>query len=698
MQRINMPFKSSDNAARYARPRKMTMTRTGFLALLTSLMLAAISSTTLAQQAPGDTANAGDGARMTLNFVETDIREVAGSIGQITGKNFILDPRVKGRVTVVSSTPISTDAVYETFLSVLQVNNFAAVPAGKNMIKIIPAVDARSVAGNDLPRSLEGPTDDIVTHVVEVRNVNAAQLVPILRPLVPQTGHLAAYSGSNMLIISDRAGNVQRIMRIIDRIDRTSDDDVEVIPLEHASASETVRVISQLTKSAAADATSRPPTLVADDRTNSVLISGDKSDRLRLRALISHLDTPLESGGNTQVIYLRYANAENLATILQSQVSETKQASEADSGGTARDSAFGNAVILHESDTNALVITAAPKVMRTLQTIIEKLDIRRAQVHVEAIIAEVSSDNSAELGVQWAVEGTGSNTPIAMSNFPQGDGTSIGQIGAAVANDDASGLAGLANAGGLTLGFGRVVSGATSFVGLLRALTGNSSTNILSTPSITTMDNEEAVIEVGQEVPFKTGQFTNTGGNQGAVNPFQTIQREDVGLSLKVTPQISDSDTISLKIEQEVSSIAQGVQGASDIVTNKRTITTNVLAENGEIIVLGGLIDDQVRESESAVPVLGAIPLLGELFRYRSSNKVKRNLMVFMKPSIMRDARDAAIYTNEKYKYIREMQMDEEGKPNDVQLMYGEEQPLLPETGKAADLVPPLKRNDSNND
>lgn len=672
------------------------MTRTGFLALLASIVLAAFSTTSIAQQqAQTETrqepAGADDGARMTLNFVETDIREVAGSIGEITGRNFILDPRVKGRVTVISSTPISIDAVYETFLSVLQVNNFAAVPAGKNMIKIIPAVDARSVAGNDLPPSLEGPSDDIVTHVVEVRNVNAAQLVPILRPLVPQTGHLAAYTGSNMLIISDRAANVQRLMRIINRIDQTSDDDVEVIPLQHASASETVRVISQLTKNGAADATSRPPTLVADDRTNSVLISGDKTDRLRLRALISHLDTPLESGGNTQVIYLRYASAENLATILQSQVTESQEVNQAEgAGSTSRDSAFGDAVILHESDTNALVITAAPKVMRTLQTIIEKLDIRRAQVHVEAIIAEVSSDNSAELGVQWAVEGSGSKTPIAMSNFPQGDGTGIGQIGAAVASDDASGLAGLAGAGGLTLGFGRVVSGATSFVGLLRALTGNSSTNILSTPSITTMDNEEATIEVGQEVPFKTGQYTNTGTGQGTVNPFQTIQRQDVGLSLKVTPQISDSDTISLKIEQEVSSIAQGVQGASDLITNKRTITTNVLAENGEIIVLGGLIDDQVRESETAVPILGAIPLLGELFRYRSADKVKRNLMVFMKPSIMRDARDAAMYTNEKYKYIREMQMDEEGEPEGVQLMYGEEQPLLPETGKSADLVPPM--------
>ncbi|MDX1443197.1 MAG: type II secretion system secretin GspD [Gammaproteobacteria bacterium] len=676
------------------------MIRNTLLALLSLLLLTAMISVH-AQEQPDDS-----GARMTLNFVETDIREVAGSIGQITGKNFILDPRVKGRVTVVSSTPISTDAVYETFLSVLQVNNFAAVPAGKNMIKIIPAVDARSMAGNDLPRNNNIPTDDMVTQVVEVQNINASQLVPILRPLIPQTGHLAAFSGSNMLIISDRAGNVQRMMRIIDRIDRTSDDDVEVITLEHASASETVRVISQLTRNAQADASARPPTLVADDRTNSVLISGDKADRLRLRALISHLDTPLESGGNTQVVYLRYASAENLAGILQSQVSETQQ--QQSQGGDAAagsrgDSAFGNAVILHEPDTNALVITAAPKTMRTLQNIIEKLDIRRAQVHVEAIIAEISSDNSAELGVQWAVEGTGSNQPIAMSNFPQGDGTSIGAIGAAVASDDSTGLAGLANAGGLTLGFGRIVSGSTSFVGLLRALTGNSSTNILSTPSITTMDNEEATIEVGQEVPFRTGQYTNTGGNQGSVNPFQTIQREDVGLSLKVTPKISDSETISLKIEQEVSSLAQGVQGAADLVTNKRTITTSVLAENGEIIVLGGLIDDQVRESESAVPVLGAIPLLGELFRYRSSDKVKRNLMVFMKPSIMRDARDAAMYTNEKYKYIRQMQGEYEEdedqyRPRDVQLMYGEEQPLLPETGKSADLVPPLNQDtDSDN-
>jgi general secretion pathway protein D len=680
----------------------MTIRNSSIAALAIAMLMMFVGNAPPVSAAEEKTAGEDNGARMTLNFVETDIREVAGSIGQITGKNFILDPRVKGRVTVVSSSPISTDAVYETFLSVLQVNNFAAVPAGDNMVKIIPSVDARSVAGNDLPSQLDGPVDDMVTQVIQIENVNAAQLVPILRPLVPQTGHLAAYPGSNMLIISDRAGNVQRLMRIIRRIDQTSDEDVDVISLDHASASETVRVVSQLTRDNA-ESGSRPPTLVADDRTNSVLISGDRSDRLRLRALISHLDTPLESGGDTQVIYLRFASAENLASILQNQASEIKNGSQGGAEGGAasgRGPAYEDAVILHEPDTNALIITAAPKLMRTMKMIIEKLDIRRAQVHVEAIIAEISSDKAAELGVQWAVEGTGSNSPVAMSNFPQSDGTGIGQIGAGLLGDNASGLAGLAGAGGLTLGFGRIVSGSTSFVSLLRALTGNSSTNILSTPSITTMDNEEAEIKVGQEVPFRTGQYTNTGGgnNQGSINPFQTIQREEVGLSLKVKPQISDSNTIALLIEQEVSSLAQGIQGAADLVTNKRTITTNVLAENGEIIVLGGLIDDQVRESEQRVPVLGAIPILGELFRYRSSEKVKRNLMVFMKPSIMRTADDAAFYTNEKYRYLRDIQRAKSNDGESVQLMYGEEQPLLPETGKSADYVPRTNSAADDND
>lgn len=659
---------------------------------LTNIRLGCIAVLTLAC-APAFAASQGNGseATITLNFVDTEIREVASSIGQITGKNFILDPRVKGRVTVVSSQPISLAAVYETFLSVLQVHNFAAVPAGNNMIKIIPTVEARQVAGNDLPRSLEGPADDIVTQVIEVRNVEAAQLVPLLRPLLPQTGLLAAYPGGNMLIVSDRAANVERLLKIIRRMDQTSDEDIEVLPLEHASASEVVRVLSALSQARGTEGGRRAATLVADDRTNSVLIGGDQAERMRMRGLIAHLDTPLESGGNTQVIYLRYANAESLANVLKGHVTETAQrgqqrggiaggggGGERAGGGGGSTQGYNDVVILHEPDTNALIVTAPPKAMRNLQNIIEKLDIRRAQVHVEAIIAEIFTDNSAELGVTWAtVDESGESGPIGLTNFPS-SGIGVGQVGAAAASGSAEALGNLlGSAAGLSLGFGRIREGDVSFVGLLRALAGNSTTNILSTPSLTTMDNEEAEIKVGQEVPFLTGSYSNTGSTTGGLNPFQTIQRKEVGLNLKLTPQISDSDTIVLKIEQEVSSISQGSQGAVDLITDKRTITTSVVAENGEIIVLGGLIDERVAESEQRVPLLGSIPILGQLFRYDTSSKQKRNLMVFIKPSILRTPGDTAYFTNEKYRFIRNLQEGRGG--SNVHLLPGQTQPVLPD-------------------
>lgn len=661
----------------------MTLPTDSFRLLLRLLLMLAMTllpALSTAASAPQAQPASGDSqGSITLNFVDTEIREVASSIGQITGRNFILDPRVKGRVTVVSSQPISIDAVYETFLSVLQVHNFAAVPSGRNMIKIIPSVDARQVAGNDLPRSLKGPADDIVTQIVEVQNVEAAQLVPILRPLVPQTGHLAAYPGGNMLIVSDRAANVERLIKIIRRMDQTSDEDIEVVPLEHASASETVRVLSALSQGRGTEGGRRPATLVADDRTNSILLGGDKAERMRMRALVSHLDTPLESGGNTQVIYLRYANAESLSSILKGHVTEAAQkdgAAGGEKGGNGPGKGYADVVILHEPDTNALVVTAPPKVMRTLQTIIEKLDIRRAQVHVEAIIAEIASSNSAELGITWAAGDTEGESPAGLTNFPN-SGIGVGQVGAAAGGGAQNLGALLGQASGLTLGFGRISDGSTSFVGLLRALAGNSTTNILSTPSLTTMDNEEAEIKVGQEVPFLTGSFTNTGANQGNVNPFQTIQRKEVGLSLKLTPQISDADSMVLTIAQEVSSLSQGSQGAVDLVTDKRTINTSVLAESGEIIVLGGLIDERVREGQQRVPILGSIPVLGQLFRYDTSSVEKRNLMVFIKPSILRTQNDAGYYTNEKYRYIRQLQEGRGG--SGVLMIPGQKQPMLPD-------------------
>lgn len=626
-------------------------------------------------------------ATITLNFKDSDIREVAASIGQITGKNFIVDPRVKGRVTVISAQPISTEAVYATFLSVLQVHGFAAIPAEGNTVKIVPAVDARQLPGaQQVPIPYQGPGDEVVTQVLEVQYVPAAQLVAILRPLVPQHGHLAAYQPSNMLIISDTAANVERIARIVRRIDQSSDDDIEVIALQHASATEVVRVLTALNQGAAREGGGNI-TMVADERTNSILVGGDKNERLRLTAIISHLDTPLEQGGDTQVVYLNYADAENISTILKGYSTETQQTSSGQGGGAS--GATGTEVsIIPDTDTNALVITAPPKLMRSIRSVISKLDIRRAQVMVEAIIVEISSEKAAELGVTWAADASDEHGVVGLTNF-SGSGVGVVQFAGAAQSGNFSSLP-----DGISLGFGRIESGRFSFAGLLRALAGDGTTNILSTPTLMTMDNEEAEIQVGQEVPFITGQFSTIGtgtgtGGTSPVNPFQTIQRKEVGVQLKIKPQINEGNAVIMQIEQEVSSIASGATGAADLITNKRTIKTRVIAESGTIVVLGGLIDDQLIESEQRVPILGSIPVLGNLFRYRSTQKTKRNLMVFLQPTVLTDGIQASHLTESKYNYIRAEQLRVH--EDDVQLMPGAVRPMLPpiEEKRAESAVPP---------
>ena len=607
---------------------------------------------------------------ITPNYKDADIRQIIEAVAEVTGKNFIIDARVKAQVTLISSQPMSSEAFYEAFLSILQVYGFVAVESG-NVVKILPDTNARQVPGNDLPGTISATSDEIVTHVIQVKNVGAAQLVPILRPLIPQYGHLAAHPASNMLIISDRANNVNRMMRIIRRIDQSGDEEIEVIRLEHASAGEMVRILVSLNQAGArgGDGAASPLGLVADERTNSVLISGDMADRLRFRALIAHLDTPLEEGGNTQVIYLKYANAEELATKLKEQVT---QVAGAQGQAAAGQQAAQAVTIWADEDTNALVITAPPKVMRSLKSVIDKLDIRRAQVLVEAVFAEITADKSADLGVTWALDGTEDVAGAGLTNFGAGGIRDVGA--AAIGGGEISGEALGAIQDGLTFGVGRISENGTSFAAILRALAGDADTNILSTPSLVTMDNEEAEISVGQEVPFLTGQFTNTGGTTGAVNPFSTIQREDVGLTLKITPQINEGDAVILDVELEVSNISQGASGAVDIVTNQRTIRQKVVLEDGGIIVLGGLIDESLLESDSRVPILGKIPGLGWLFRSRSTSKIKRNLMVFIRPRILRDASQAAIETNTKYNYIRDLQLG----GGDISLISGDERPAMP--------------------
>ena len=605
---------------------------------------------------------------ITPNYKEADIRQIVEAVGEVTGRNFIIDPRVSGNVTMLSSTPMSPDAFYEAFLSILEVYGYIAMETG-DITKILPNASARQYPG--FLNTSDAGADDIVTQVIQVQNIGAAQLVPILRPLIPQYGHLAAHPGSNMLIISDRALNVERMVRIVRRIDQSNDEDIEVVPLSHASATEVVRVLTALTQAPRSDGLPVTTSLVADSRTNSVLIGGDKSERLRLRVLIAHLDTPLEDGGDTQVRYLRYADAEELSTKLQQHFTQ-----QATAEGAAPSAVSGAGVsIWADTQTNALVVNAPPKMMRSLMSIVDKLDIRRAQVLVEAIIVEVLANNSSEIGVTWAVDGTGSNSPIALTNFPSA-GPGVVQLAGAIGSGDTgtvdpTGLIG----DGITLGVGRISDTGTSFAAILRALQGDADTNIISTPSLVTTDNEEASLNVGQEVPFVTGSFSNTGGGVGgAVNPFQTIQREQVGVKLVITPQINEGgSSLLLKISQEISNIAASAE-AVDLITNERIIETTVIIEDGEILVLGGLLEDTLRESNQRVPILGSIPLLGAMFRTQKVDAVKTNLMVFIRAKILRNSVQTALETGAKYNAIREVQR----KSSSFGVLRPEERPTLP--------------------
>ncbi|MBP6515118.1 MAG: type II secretion system secretin GspD [Steroidobacteraceae bacterium] len=647
-----------------------------FATLLLSALLAAAT-----------TASAQQGAMITPNYKDADLGQVIEAVSQVTGKNFIVDPRVRAQVTMLSATPMSAGAFYEAFLAILQVHGFVAVPAG-NVIKILPDANARQLPANDLPDRVSATSDEIVTQVIQVRNTSAAQLVPILRPLIPQFGHLAAYPASNILIISDRASNVNRMVRIIQRIDQSGEGDIEVIRLEHASAAEIVRVVNALTQAQGADAGTSAAKAIADDRTNSVLVSGEAAQRLRLKTIITHLDTPLESGGDTQVRYLRYADAEKIAPKLKEQltgiVAATTPGGPQAASGAQTDRSI---TIWADKDTNALIITAPPKVMRSIMGVVDRLDIRREQVQVEALIVEVTRDLTRDLGVNWIVDGSGDNLMVGLFNQAIG-GVSLAQIWAgveAINNGGTGGTGGTGSTttptapGGFTLGVGRQQETGTNFAAILRALAGDGNTNIVSMPSVITMDNEEAQIKVAQEVPFVTGQYTSTGGSSTSVNPFTTVQRQEVGTILKITPQITDDNTVLLKISQEISSLAANSQavGAVDLITNKRTIETRVLVDDGGMIVLGGLMSDTLTDTESRVPGLGSIPILGELFRVRSSHKTKTNLLVFIRPKVLRTAEQAAIETNAKYNYIRNQQKNANG--GRVPLMPMESQPLLPE-------------------
>lgn len=621
--------------------------------------------------------------QITLNLKDADINALISTVAKFTGKNFVVDPRIKANVTVISSKTMSEGEVYEVFLSVLQVHGYAAVPVG-SIIKIVPEVNAKQ-GPLPLVSGAAGNTDELITKVITLNYVPAAQLVPILRPLVPQQGHLAAYNPTNTLIITDHAANIRRLVEIIRSIDRQESDELEIIPLKHASASELVRIINSLNSSGAKTPDANKIILAADDRTNSILMSGERSDRLKIRATIAHLDTPLDNeAGNTHVIYLKYAKASDIVTIL---TGVQKNQEQADKKGVANKAVLASknndADIQADDSTNALIITAGPDVVRRMKSIIRQLDIRRAQVLVESIIAEISNNRNKEFSSQFALAGNansnGDQVPVALGNF----GGSAGIIGLFGGTKEAIASSG-ALGDGLSFGFGSDQGNRFAF--LLKALSSDAATNILSTPSVVTMDNQEAEIVIAQNVPFVTGSFTTAA--DGASNPFQTIERQDVGITLKVTPQINEGSTIKLDIQQEVSNVAASAADGG-IITNKRSINTSVLVEDGEILVLGGLIDDTLRDNVSKVPLLGDIPLLGWLFRSHSTSKEKQNLMVFMRPSIMRNESDAAFQTNQKYNYLRAQQIDAD--EHGFGLLREKSAPLLPELVQKAPKPEPVE-------
>lgn len=673
------------------------------------------------------TAHAEKEQQITLNFRKMDINAFIEMVAEITKKTFIVDPRVKAEVTVMSppGKPLTKEQVYEVFLSILSVHGFTAVPRG-DVVKILPDNQAKSENNPvlTLPETLSG--DAYITQVVELKYVSASQLVPILRPLLPQQSHLVAYPSNNTLVISDRADNVGRLLKIIQRVDQAHNEAVEVVVLEHAPAAEVARILTTLEQKNTAQATAggnvETNSILADERTNSVLISGEPAARLRLRTIISHLDTPVKTVGNTKVIYLRYAKAKDLADVLKGltgvagKISDNRSKNEApvvlppvvpstatppggpavplptplpsvaSSNGVVSPSEVVKTTIQADDTTNSLVITADPETMHNLETVIRQLDIRRAQVLVEAIIAEVAEDKARELGVQWILDGTPNGSgPVGLSNFTNVS-PSISNLATAVAQTRNGATTTLPNVGaGLFMGLGRFGSEILNFAVLLKALSADSSTNVLSTPSLLTLDNQEAEIVVGQNVPFVTGQYTGT-TNNNFTNPFQTIQRQDIGLKLKVKPQINEGHSVKLDIEQEVSSIAATTTGFSDVVTNKRTIKTTVIVEDGNMVILGGLIDEDLQQTTQKVPGLGDLPFVGGLFRSQSTKKVKRNLMVFLHPTIVRDARMENIVSGHKYTRMRALQLNQ--KEQGLPLLTAEEIPILPDVKNFLIILP----------
>ncbi|ASU21185.1 type II secretion system protein GspD [Vibrio qinghaiensis] len=629
----------------------------------------------------------------SASFKGTDIQEFINIVGRNLEKTIIVDPSVRGKVDVRSYDTLNEEQYYSFFLNVLEVYGFAVVEMDNGVLKVIKSKDAKTSAIPVVGDEGKENGDSVITRVVAVRNVSVRELSPLLRQLIDNAGagNVVHYDPANIILITGRAAVVNRLADIIKRVDQAGDKDIEVVELSNASAAEMVRIVEALNKTT--DAKNTPeflqPKLVADDRTNSILISGDPKVRERLKRLITQLDVEMATRGNNRVIYLKNAKAEDLVDVLKG-VSDNLQAEKQSGQKTGQSSQRTEVMISAHAPTNSLIVTAPQDIMKELEDVVAQLDIRRAQVLIEALIVEMAEGDGINLGVQWGSLDNGSVIQYGNAGAPIGKV----MIGLEEAKDTTTSKAVYDSDGNflrnentttkgdystLASALGAVNGAAMSLVmgdwtALISAVSSDSNSNILSSPSITVMDNEEASFIVGEEVPVLTG--SSAGANND--NPFQTVERKEVGIKLKVVPQINEGDSVQLKIEQEVSNVL-GANGAVDVRFAKRQLNTSVIIQDGQMLVLGGLIDERAVESESKVPLLGDIPVLGYLFKSTSTQVEKKNLMVFIKPTIIRDGMTADGITQRKYNYIRAEQLYNADRG--LKLMANDNIPVLPKFG-----------------
>lgn len=608
---------------------------------------------------------AADDQGWKVNLKDADIKAFISQVANITGYSFVIDPRVKGKVTIISDTSMGKREVYEMFQSVLNVHGFAAIPAG-SVIKIVQQNNSKQEGG--MPIGLRNKkSEQLITQVIQIKDTPALDLVPILRPMVAKYGHLAGVKSANALIVTDHASNVRRIEKIIERLDGSGVSELEVVQLEEAWVGDIVSILTSLDpdkvseggkgKSGASGVAGRIR-VVADERANRLIIQGEQTARDRVKQLISTLDKPSKFSGKASVIRLQHADAKEMAEMLKSLMGEVT-----DEKGKAK--VAGKASIHADTGLNALVVRAEPSLMSEIREIVSQLDVRRAQVLIEAAIVEVTGSIDERIGVQGVMADTeNGDTPLIGTDFSDA-GTSLSTLIGSIA----AGTPTLSS--GLTLG-GVGQNGDNEFAFLIQALESVNNTNLLSTPSVMTLDNQEAEIVVGQNVPFVTGSTSSTSNS----NPFTTIQREDIGTTLKVIPHVQDGKFVRLEVEQSTESVeTTAVEGQADLITNKRSIKTQILAEDGEIVMLGGLIRDAVQESQSKVPFLGDIPIIGWLFRSSGEIHVKQNLIVFLKPTVVLNKEENSAILRRKYDGIYEVDLSErigeDGIDRRLQMIFG---------------------------